>query len=92
MKTDTQLQQDVRAAFKSDPILCDAEIGVSAKDGVITLTGTVDLYAKKMEAVELTKKVVGVKATFEDLELKNVTDLAENDGMNDFSRSCPINS
>ena len=42
MKTDAQLQQDVMAELKWEPTLSAAQIGVSAKDGVITLTGEVD--------------------------------------------------
>ena len=40
-----------------------SEIGVTAKNGVVTLTGTVDSYAKKMEAEEAAKSVAGVKAS-----------------------------
>ena len=39
MKTDSQLQHDVIAELKWEPLLREAEIGVSARDGVITLTG-----------------------------------------------------
>lgn len=39
-----------------------AEIGVTAKDGVVTLTGTVDSHAKKLEAEGATKNVAGAKA------------------------------
>jgi hypothetical protein len=34
MKTDSQLQQDVIAELKWEPLLREAEIGVAAKDGV----------------------------------------------------------
>ncbi len=46
-----------------------AEIGVTAKDGVVSLTGVVDCYAKKMEAENAAKKVVGVKALVEKIEV-----------------------
>jgi osmotically-inducible protein OsmY len=52
------------------PLLNAAEIGVSAKDGVVTLTGTVDSYAKKTEAEDAAKNVKGVKAVVEDIEIK----------------------
>ena len=70
MKTDSQLQQDVIAELKWEPLLREAEIGVSAKDGVITLTGTVDGYAKKAEAEDAVKRVAGVKAVVEKIEVK----------------------
>lgn len=45
MKTNEELQKDVQDALKWEPLLKAAEIGVTAKDGVITLSGTVDSYA-----------------------------------------------
>ena len=56
MKTDSQLQKDVMDELNYEPLLRAAEIGVSAKDGVITLTGTVDGYTKKLEAEDAAKK------------------------------------
>ncbi len=70
MKTNTDLQQDVENAIKWEPLLGAAEIGVTAKDGVVSLTGTVDSYAKKLEAEMAAKKVIGVKALVEKIEVK----------------------
>ena len=36
MKTNAELQKDVQDAIKWEPLLNTAEIGVTAKDGVIT--------------------------------------------------------
>ena len=47
MKTNQELQTDVQNAIKWEPLLNAAEIGVTAKDGVVSLTGIVDSYAKK---------------------------------------------
>lgn len=69
MKTNETLQKDVQDAIKWEPLLNAAEIGVTAKDGVITLTGTVDSYAKKLEAENATKSVTGVKAVVEKIEI-----------------------
>lgn len=79
MKTDSQLQQDVIAELKWEPLLREAEIGVSAKDGVITLTGTVDGYAKKSEAEDAVKKVAGVKAVVEKIDVKYPSSWAKKD-------------
>ena len=46
-----------------------AAIGVTVKDGIVTLTGTVDNYAKKLEAENAAKKVAGVKAVVEKIEI-----------------------
>ena len=57
MKTNEKLQQDVEDAIKWEPLLHAAEIGVTAKEGIITLTGTVDAYLKKVEAENAAKNV-----------------------------------
>jgi osmotically-inducible protein OsmY len=70
MKNNQELQSDVQNAIKWEPLLNAAEIGVTAKDGVVSLTGVVDSYAKKMEAENAAKKVIGVKALVENIEVK----------------------
>jgi osmotically-inducible protein OsmY len=70
MKTNEELQKDVQDAIKWEPLLNAAEIGVTAKNGIITLTGTVDSYTKKSEAEDASKNVAGVKAVVEKIEIK----------------------
>ena len=70
MKNNQELQTDVQNAIKWEPLLNAAEIGVTAKDGVVSLTGVVDSYAKKMESENAAKKVIGVKALVEKIEIK----------------------
>ncbi len=70
MKNNSELQTDVQNAIKWEPLLNAAEIGVTAKDGVVSLTGVVDSYAKKMEAENAAKKVIGVKALIESIEVR----------------------
>lgn len=70
MKEDIDLQNDVQAAIKWEPLLNISDIGVTAKDGVITLTGIVDSYAKKTEIENAAKSVKGVKAVVEKIEIK----------------------
>jgi osmotically-inducible protein OsmY len=79
MKTNEQLQKDVQDAIKWEPLLHAAEIGVIAKDGVITLTGTVNSYPKKAEADRAAKNVAGVKAVVEKIEVKLDTNGAKVD-------------
>jgi osmotically-inducible protein OsmY len=47
-----------------------AEIGVTAKDGVVSLTGVVDSNAQKLEAENAAKKVIGVRALVEKIEVE----------------------
>jgi len=57
------------AQLKWDPFLNSAEIGVAVKDGVVTLSGRVDSYSKKLAAELATKKVRGVKAVAEEIHV-----------------------
>ena len=69
MKTDVQLQQDVMNELKWESTLHAAEIGVGVKDGVVTLSGNVDSYAKKGAAEHAVKRVAGVKAIAEEIKV-----------------------
>jgi len=70
MKTNEELQRDVQNAIKWEPQLHAAEIGVTAKDGVITLMGSVDAYFKKIEAENAAKNVDGVQAVVEQIDVR----------------------
>ena len=78
-ESNEDLQRDVQDAIKWEPLLNAAEIGVTAKDGVITLTGTVDSYAKKLEAEDAAKSVRGVKAVVVKLDIKFGSDWEKKD-------------
>ncbi len=68
MKSNEVLQREVQDAIKWEPLLHAAEIGVIVKDGIVTLTGTVDNYTKKQEAEHAAKSVEGVKVVVEKLK------------------------
>lgn len=70
MKNNLELQNDVYNAIKWEPTLKDTNIGVTALSGIVTLTGVVDSFAKKLEVEQATKKVIGVKALVEKIEVK----------------------
>jgi osmotically-inducible protein OsmY len=69
MKTDTELQQHVMDELKWEPTIHAAEIGVAVKDGVVTLSGSVDSYGKKWAADRAAKRVFGVKAVIEEIKV-----------------------
>ncbi len=79
MKTNETLQKHVQDALKWEPLLHAAEIGVTVKDGVVTLTGTVDSYAKKLEAEDAAKRVAGVKAVVEKIVIEFGSMITHND-------------
>jgi len=68
VRTDAQIQSDVLAELKWEPRVQPNEIGVAVKDGVVTLTGTVDSYTKRYAAEEAAHRVRGVKAVANDSE------------------------
>ncbi|MET3537168.1 BON domain-containing protein [Chryseobacterium limigenitum] len=70
MKTNEELQKDVQDAIQWEPLLQSAEIGVIVKDGIVSLTGTVDNYAKKIQAEHTAKNVLGVRVLIENIEVK----------------------
>jgi osmotically-inducible protein OsmY len=69
MKTDQEIQKDVMAQLNWEPMLNASEIGVGVKNGVVTLSGIVDTYTKKMMAERAAKKVSGVKAVALDIQV-----------------------
>jgi osmotically-inducible protein OsmY len=70
MKTDMQLHKDVLEELRWDPRVKEAEIAVSAKDGVVTLTGSVETYAHKYAAERAVERVAGVRAVADDLTVR----------------------
>jgi osmotically-inducible protein OsmY len=72
MKTevDTKLQHRVLAELEWDPSVDASKIGVAADEGVVTLTGSVNRYIDKMTAERVAKRVYGVKAVANDIEIK----------------------
>ncbi|MEP6928781.1 MAG: BON domain-containing protein [Flavobacterium sp.] len=93
MKTNEELQRDVQNAIKWEPLLHAAEIGVTVKDGVVTLTGIVDGYYKKKEAETAAKNVSGVKAVVEEIEIKysNTFTKTDNDIANEVLKALKDN-
>lgn len=70
MKTDAQIKQDILDELAWQPSIDETQIGVIVEDGIATLTGTVDTYAKKIAAENAAKSVQGVKAVAEDIEVR----------------------
>lgn len=70
MKSDKELQQDVLDELKWDPSVDAAQIGVTAKDGIVTISGFVSSFFEKQSAERITKRVAGVKAVANDVEVK----------------------
>ncbi|TYB79498.1 BON domain-containing protein [Bizionia myxarmorum] len=77
MKTDLEIKQDVLEELEWQPILRDAQIGIEVKFGIVRLSGIVRNLAEKLVAENTAKKIIGVKAVADDIEVKiqgNFTD------------------
>lgn len=70
VKTDSQVQQDVLRELRWDTRVSETEVGVEVDDGVVTLTGTVSSYVKKLAAQEAAHRVVGVRDVANDIVVK----------------------
>lgn len=69
-KTDSRIQREVLDELKWDSRVDETEVGVQVKEGVVTLVGTVDAYAKKEAAQEAAHRVAGVHDVANDIEVK----------------------
>jgi osmotically-inducible protein OsmY len=70
MKSDSEIERDVRDELQWDPDLDASDIAVSLKEGVVTLAGYVKSYTEKYEAEAAAKRVAGVRAVANDLEVR----------------------
>lgn len=77
--TDQEIQADVMAELRWDPSVPANEIGVVVKDGVVTLTGTVDTYMKKWRAEEVAHHVNGVIAVANDIQVRSIGERTDSD-------------
>jgi osmotically-inducible protein OsmY len=70
MKSDRDIERDVKEELKWNPDLDASDIAVSVKDGVVTLAGFVKSYTDKYEAEAAAKRVAGVKGVANDIEVR----------------------
>jgi len=78
-ETDATLQEAVLAELAWEPSVTAAHIGVTARDGVITLLGHVQRFAEKQAARSAALRVRGVKAVAEEIEVKLPFDVKRSD-------------
>jgi len=70
MKTDKELQHDVLAELEWEPSLDASKIGVTADHGVLTLSGSVRTYSERWRAETVSKRVFGVEAVANEIEVR----------------------
>jgi osmotically-inducible protein OsmY len=79
MKSDAQLQRDVRHALAGDPALRTTDLQVTVRDGVVTLSGHPATHAKKLAAEHAASRVAGVRAVVVDLTVRLADDARRDD-------------
>jgi osmotically-inducible protein OsmY len=67
---DERLKNTVWNQLAWDPEIDASLIGVTARDGIVTLSGYVDTYAAKLVAERVARRVYGVKAVANEVEVK----------------------
>jgi osmotically-inducible protein OsmY len=77
--TDQNLKKSVLEELAWEPRVSEAHIGVTARGGVVTLTGHVGSYAEKCAAERAVGRVSGVKAIAEELEIRYLYSVGHGD-------------
>jgi osmotically-inducible protein OsmY len=79
MPNDNRLQQAVLEELNWEPSVTAAHIGVTANAGVVTLSGHVESFAQKHAAEAAVRRVKGVKAIAEEIEVRLPYDTKRSD-------------
>jgi len=69
-RTDEQIRNDVNFELKWDPKISSPDIAIAVKDGVVTLSGYANSYYEKEAAEKAAKRVYGVRAVANDLQVR----------------------
>lgn len=69
MKTDLKIQGDIIEELRWEPSLNASQVEVTVKNGAVTLSGTVDTFSEKLTAEKTAKRVAGVKAVTDDIQV-----------------------
>lgn len=69
-KSDSQIKQDVLNELKWDTRVEETDIGVQVRDGVVTLVGSVPVYAKKLAARDAAHRVHGVLDVVDEMQVR----------------------
>jgi osmotically-inducible protein OsmY len=68
--SDADIKRDVLLELKWDQRVDETEVGVQVKEGIVTLTGGVDSYMKKVAALDAAHRVPGVLDVVNELEVR----------------------
>lgn len=74
MRSDEQIRDDILEEIDFDPKVESTDIGVTVKDGAVTLHGTVHSYYEELAVIKAAKRVKGVHALVEEIKIKYPSD------------------
>ncbi len=77
--SDSEIHRAVLGELSWDSRVSETEVGVEVDNGVVTLTGTVSSYAKKLAAQDAAHRVSGVLDVANDIEVKIPGELSRSD-------------
>ncbi len=85
---DLRLRNAVSKQLEWDPEVDASAVGVSVKGAAVTLTGFIDSYSAKLAAERSAKRVQGVRAVANDIEVRPHLGRTDDDIAQDASRPC----
>lgn len=86
MKSDVQIKSDVEEELAWDPEVEEARVGVSVRDGVVELGGTLGSHAEKLAAERAALRVSGVQGVTTTLRVDPGPGVARSDA--DIVQAC----
>jgi len=70
MSQDLEIRSDIERELFYNFGPAAASIGVAVKDGIVTLTGAVDTYAQKLQALHAAERITHVRAVASELQVR----------------------
>ena len=90
--TDVRVRDAVMRQFEWDPEVDASAVGVAARKGTVTLTGYIDTYSGKLAAERAAKRVRGVRAVANDIEVRLKLARVDSDIAADVARALELRS
>lgn len=70
MKSDATIKKDVLDELNWEPSIDATKVGVTVENGIVSLSGHVRSYAEKVAAEKASRRVAGVKALVDEIDVK----------------------
>ncbi len=91
-EADVRVRDAVMRQLDWDPEVDASAVGVAAKNGTVTLTGFIDTYSGKLAAERAAKRVHGVRAVANDIEVRLRLERTDADIAQDAARALELHS